>query len=397
MINDEDMRKFLARAVKAETARQKDGAVAAAGAEGGGFTLSVLNPATQHGRRGLRVLQQIHTMRMSTLTVHDPDPADASLVVVTTRNVRRLSFRCGGHGGGSGGFGSSPSRIRIDAAESLALSSGCQHFCLAADGSSWEDCTATASTYSKLERSPLTYGPARQVFMAPFAIVVGTGGSAEENAALLEVGRYISVSHFAAVSSYAPVLLDSHIADWGGEERNLVLLGRPEVNAATAWLQRAAADGATAAPPVAFLPRGYRVGDCAHTGSGTAIGFVAPLPPGPPHFAYSVGGAEAGRLALVLDGATPEALRSLVRFSFSSNQALTRAAFTNLWPDYLVRPLDREFSRLDRDATRTPQCWLTDSRFGAGGRRGVRGARVWRRAGGRLLGGWVGEERRDVL
>ena len=86
MINDEDMRKFLARAVKAETARQKDGAVAA-GAEGGGFTLSVLNPSTQHGRRGLRVLQQIHTMRMSTLTVHDPDPADASLVVVSTSHL----------------------------------------------------------------------------------------------------------------------------------------------------------------------------------------------------------------------------------------------------------------------------------------------------------------------
>jgi hypothetical protein len=25
-----------------------------------------------------------------------------------------------------------------------------------------------------------------------------------------------------------------------------------------------------------------------------------------------------------------------VKFSFSSNQALTRAAFTNLWPDYML-------------------------------------------------------------
>ena len=81
---------------------------------------------------------------------------------------------------------------------------------------------------------------------------------------------------------------------------------------------------------------GYRIGGCAHRGDGLAIGFVTPLPSTAIRFSYSVGGAEAGRLALMIDGVSIAALRSLVKFSFSSNQALTRAAFTNLWPDFML-------------------------------------------------------------
>ena len=43
--------------------------------------------------------------------------------------------------------------------------------------------------------------------MAPFVIVVGTGGDESENAGLMEVGQYISNSHYAAVQTYAPVML----------------------------------------------------------------------------------------------------------------------------------------------------------------------------------------------
>ena len=131
----------------------------------------------------------------------------------------------------------------------------------------------------------------------------------------------------------------------------MVLIGRPSLNAASRWLQRqAAVEKTTPGPPVTFLRNGsgYRIGGCAHRAAGEghngrstddgglAIGFVAPLPSTAIRFSYSVGGAEAGRLALVLDGVSLSALRSLVKFSFSSNQALTRAAFTNLWPDYML-------------------------------------------------------------
>ena len=428
VMNDETMRKFLAKAIKSEAkavdnldAIASAAAAAAAAAEdtedederdemGGGnddeeeeeeerkdalaavvaaaghadtlpaFTLSVANPATQHGRYGLRVLQQRHTLRTAQLRVR-PSETKGAWWAIEARNVMRFSLRCGKHGGGDGGLAAQATLglqgLFIDgygesssgggggdsepAPFAAPLSAGCKHYCLvaAADagaassssggggGGRWADCTDSQFSYKRRERSPLTYGPARQVFMAPFVIVVGTGGaSAAENAGLLEIGRYISNSHYAAVQSYAPVMLDTDVKDWGEDDRNMVLIGRPALNAASRWLQQqAAVERRVAAPPVTFLPGGYRIGGCTHRSAGQddgggsgglALGFVTPLPTTAIRFSYAVGGAEAGRLALMLDGVTVSALRSLVKFSFSSNQALTRAAFTNLWPDYML-------------------------------------------------------------
>ena len=401
VMNDETMRKYLARAIKAEDKANNNLHTISVAAEAaadipedekdemGGyedlveidpltsvvatyadalpaFTLSVANPATQHGRYGLRVLQQRHTLRSAQLRVR---PAEArGIWKIETRNVRRFSLRCGKHGGGDGGMATEATLglhgVVIDASAAAPfaapLSAGCKHYCRVESGAHsssssdnlWEDCTESQFSYKRRERSPLTYGPVRQVFMAPFVIIVGTGGANEaENAGLLEVGRYISNSHYAAVQSYAPVLLDTDITDWGEEDRNMVLIGRPSLNAASRWLQRqTAVEKSISAPPVTFLPNGsgYRIGGCTHramgrgeydvkaTGGGLALGFVTPLPSTAIRFSYSVGGAEAGRLALMLDGVSLPALRSLVKFSFSSNQALTRAAFTNLWPDYML-------------------------------------------------------------
>ena len=399
VMNDETMRKFLAKAIKAEdTATSNLRAISAAAPAGvpedekdemGGhdhqaesdalaavvaahadavpaFTLSVANPATQHGRYGIRVLQQRHTLRSSQLRVR-PAGAEGAIWAIESRNVRRFSLRCGKHGGGDGGLATQATlglhSLIIDGSAPFAapLGAGCKHYCLVEQVSShggsssrgsWEDCTVSQFSYTRRERSPLTYGPARQVFMAPFVIIVGTGGATEaDNAGLLEVGQYISNSHYAAVQAYAPVLLDTEVEDWGEEDRNMVLIGRPALNAASRWLQRqAAVEKTTPGPPVTFLRNGsgYRIGGCTHRaagegdndrtlfGGGLAIGFVTPLPSTAIRFSYSVGGAEAGRLALLLDGVSLSALRSLVKFSFSSNQALTRAAFTNLWPDYML-------------------------------------------------------------
>ena len=110
------------------------------------------------------------------------------------------------------------------------------------------------------------------------------------------------------------------------DARNLVLLGGPASNTATAAL--VAAGGAW--PPVSFdVDGGYTLGsddDCTHHGPGLGIGFVVPLP--------AVGGE--ARLGFVLDGTDSAGLRRLVSFSYTSNQPLTRAAFTNMFPDFVL-------------------------------------------------------------
>ena len=199
-------------------------------------------------------------------------------------------------------------------------------------GAVWAHCDLPANEYQERQRGPQNYGPARQVFMRPFAIVVGSGGSAVDRALWLELGRYISLAHWAAVGSYAPVVLDTELGEH--EDRNLVLLGGPRYNGV---LRHALETSASAWPPVTFQSDdagatvGYRLAaSCEHTGPSLGLGFVVPLPsPG------VESGAEP-RLALVLDGTDATGLRNLVSFSYSSNQPLTRAAFTNMFPDFVL-------------------------------------------------------------
>ena len=280
------------------------------------FVVTVINPATQTGRGGFRVLQQQRTLQLSTLkiailrvdtlrrigddseTAVPPAVPDALCVsdctgsaasgqthgpsggdgggggwAVDTGNVRR--FRVGGQAAAAG-----PITLRIDGAPDLrveapsvqitlhrlllvilllllrpegSLARPVQDLCAGPSG--WAVCLLGPADYQPAgQRGPATYGPARRVFMRPFAIVVtqarnppqspnghgppldasrcmmamcfgcltrlieksrggggqvGTAGTAEQTAVHLELGRYIAQSHFAAVGSYAPVVLDT--------------------------------------------------------------------------------------------------------------------------------------------------------------------------------------------
>ena len=120
----------------------------------------------------------------------------------------------------------------------------------------------------------------------------------------------------------------------------MVMIGGPATNDVAMWLAECAENrragrhcglGAVTFPPVTFATNGYQLGPCFFHDSSPGLGlaFVTPLP-------SPSGLNAAARLGLVLDATTPQAFRQLVRFSFSSSQALTRAAFSNLWPDYLI-------------------------------------------------------------
>lgn len=324
VVNDAALRKFVGKAMAAEARSLALGAGAVpreeayASAAGWGWSVTALNVGTTHARRGFRILQQRHSFRLARLSVRaaaaehftasgTPAAAQGVWQVDATRNVRRFAF-CPPAAPAVWPWAPATALLldgtRIPLRNSAAAENGgCWHFCWAAAGgnagSSWSDCSASASTYTETERSPSTYGPMRQVFMAPFVIVAGTGGGADSAATMLEVATYLAVSHYSSVRSYAPIVLDTEV-DTTTEPRHLILVGGPKLNSVTRWLsgcaQRAndSACGSAkfVAPPVQFVDGGYRLGPCAFTAEagedGLGLAFVTPLPT--PHAAREKAG-----------------------------------------------------------------------------------------------------------
>ena len=190
---------------------------------------------------------------------------------------------------------------------------------------------------------------ARRGFCSVVAIVVGAGGS-RRRAAFFRKRAVHQREPFRRGDSYAPVLLDS-TSRTGATRSGIWSCSAAEPNNHGQAAARAAGRPATRAV-VRVRPR---VGDCAHTGSGTAIGRRRS-----PALALRVrvghegrGGGWFGRSHAELS--RPRAVLLLVQ------PGTYPGGFTNLWPDYLVRPRRGpkgrpsegcpRFSRLDRDAT----------------------------------------------
>eukprot|EP01052_Picozoa_sp_SAG31_P033081 SAG31_NODE_3694_length_3982_cov_2.807108_2_plen_506_part_00 len=309
------------------------------------FVVTAINPATQTGSGGFRILQQRRTLQLSTLRVNLTILQDNAVQTweIQTSNVQRFRFAPVND---AGRFS-----LKIDDGAPLVIESTTADLCTNRDDyGSWHVCPLQPEDFdvSGAQRGPNNYGPSRRVFMRPFAIVVGTASDGPETrtALHLELARYVALSHFAAVGSYAPVVLDTEL-DPLTDRRNLVLLGGPSFNTATAALHAASTknddphQAAAAWPPVIFdrVGGGYSVGDCVHVGPGLGLGFVLPLPTVTTDLSHPEDGV---RLGLVLDGSDAAGLQQLVSFSYTSNQPLTRAAFTNMFPDFILAGPDYE-------------------------------------------------------
>ena len=100
------------------------------------FVVTAVNPATQYGRGGFRVLQQRRTLQLAKLSVHKLVAADggsggsvvAESWAVTTSNVRRFRYT------GSGSTGR-PVKLLIDGAQApLAVATTTVDLCGDAEG-----------------------------------------------------------------------------------------------------------------------------------------------------------------------------------------------------------------------------------------------------------------------
>ena len=358
--------------------------------------LVTYNPSTHLGRGGVRVLQQIVPFRRSMVRVsrvsrglrRQPDAAAAAgfrrlepvVLRVTTVNVRRIAFcdafrrwdgagwwqdggirvvveqGVGAEGGASeGGAGSQGLVLPTDLVQRL-VAGGCG---VGGDGGGHDagvqggggDATLTLLLDSGRwrvvedprwladERSPANYGPARQVLSKPFLIVVGTRAEPAVTARLLAAAVYLSTGHAMASETVAAIVNDSALTQEMAVAHNLVILGGPHHNALTMRLATAAATS-TAASALEFGGHGsnggwMRLGSCwlAHE-DGAVLTYPRHLAGGDSGGAS--GRATAPRLDLYVVASDMAVLEALLRYSFSLQQALTRAPYSNMVPDFMV-------------------------------------------------------------
>ncbi|KAI9005078.1 hypothetical protein DFJ74DRAFT_692756 [Hyaloraphidium curvatum] len=269
------------------------------------FTFTTVNPSTSGSRAGFRVLQTLVTGRAARLQVE----IEGDTWFVRTENVGLLNYtRVDGI--------PAPKRIVIDGVEFHGAEG---NFALdrtpGAGSAVWLG--TTAPEWTVWQRSPANYGPARQVFeTGPVTIVYAA--SYRERALLM-------ASEMFSRGRWAPVLLEEF--KWSpqvAEASNVVLLGGPWENAATAWLDQTIVAAfrnryAGLSTLVSFnaTDRSFSLGSRKFGGAGDGIVALTPLSLGNP-----------SRLALMVSANTPAAMDHIARFipTFSAARV----------PDFLV-------------------------------------------------------------
>lgn len=303
------------------------------------FELVCSNPATYSARGGLRVLAQAIPMRQSRIRVQ----RRAGEWRLQTRNVLRFSLDCHAVPVLQLAKAERPAVLVVDGVR-LDAGEGCQHagpereqepaqLVVVQSDAGWQVAQADIPPAG---RSPTQLGPMRQVFQRPFAVVVGTTGSAEETASNMDLAVYLANSHFLAHKTAVEIindtaLLDGHLAAYAAPRPNLVLV-------AAGGHHRLLADmGFAAVEWVSQAATAIAGTSCARTlaarGDGFALAALAPRPP----LDGDHGASHGDGLVLVLASHQASSLAWLYRaHSFASQVPLTRALFSNMLPDFVV-------------------------------------------------------------
>jgi SAM-dependent methyltransferase len=293
------------------------------------------------------VLQLTTPFRQAKLHV---ERVAGAAVKVSTRNVQRWSA--------SDLLGSASSLVPALRSSGLVidshtftaaqLGSNPLHFHKSADGVWQQDSEHDISVYQEMQRGPATYGPARNVVAKPWLLVVGTDAPEAEQRALANIAIYIAAQHFAAQDTTVSVVndTDGSLSDRRIGTHNLLLVGSGSVNKISRQLPHTAG--------VQFDGAAFSLGGCTFAEPG--IGLVSTASHRDP-----LTGEQ--HLDLILAGTDIEGIRTVTEYSFASNQALTRAPFTNMVPDYLVA--GHEFRRLGYGGILALGHWGNDWQFQA--------------------------------
>ncbi len=191
----------------------------------------------------------------------DCDP-DARSIAGTTENVRRLSFDLGHLKPGG------PVAVTLDGrkVEGLPEAGAEGRAWLARDGDAWKRIDPPSPALKNPGRS----GPFKDAFRNRMILIHGTKGTAEENAWSLARARLDAETFWYRGNGSIDVAADTGFDPHAEPDRNVILYGNAETNAAWAPLL---GDG-----PIRVDREGVRVGPRSTVGPGLACLFVRPRP-----------------------------------------------------------------------------------------------------------------------
>ncbi|KAK3753331.1 hypothetical protein QZH41_015265 [Actinostola sp. cb2023] len=276
----------------------------------GVFTLTVYNPASINGVRGVRILQQLIPFRHSSVQIR----LSTGAAILRTENVARMSL-------------SEPAISPIDwdqrhitvddTVVNLEKSSGHSRksptFLCRSGSSAWKVCDQK-SFESKFERGPLNMGPARRIAESPFLIVTGTTGNPDTVEILRRFAVYIANQFYLTSDTICHVITDKELDQTTADDFNLIVVGRPEHNS---WSRQFHED-----IPLKFHEKHLSLSDCRFDATRTGAIFLAPH-----------GGT---RLALVLTGNSLTGVEDIVNLATPTILPMARSPFSNMIPDFVI-------------------------------------------------------------
>lgn len=150
-------------------------------------------------------------------------------------------------------------------------------------------------------------------------------GDVSENSKLLQLATYIANSHHISTETLSQIVLDKDLSDEIAYKHNLVLIGRPDQNIWSAKLNSSFPIKIGSSKIEVFhlfIPiNPLKIANCVFGDGNIGYAFTAPHIHSETNY---IG------LNLVIGGTDLQGMQNVVKYSFASNQALTRAAFTNM-------------------------------------------------------------------
>jgi hypothetical protein len=337
------------------------------------ITHTVSNPASSMGRGGFQVRQQMISYRVSRISIEKKAMGGVDnnvvLLELKTENVKRIRIKLDSleryfiHEVGNVNkkiillIDGNENKLELNVNRASNLNKNSPSFLdvcyilqyntynlVEADNSNeyferiftWLNC----SLENNGERTPSTYGPARQVFASPFDVVIGKGndkgyvGDVRNHLNLIEAGgRYIANLHYASTDTRTILYRDSVYLNHYNKKtnramvrgKNVILIGGPKFNEATKLFFEQY--NLSLSPPVFFEDSTFNVGKCKFDSHG--YGLVALLP-------RRNSDNSVTELALLVAGTDSEGLRNALKLAEPTIPPMMRSPFSNQIPDFVI-------------------------------------------------------------